>query len=237
MRGSSGLLVRSVVVGFVGIHLSLTSVTQADVVFHNGTVATSGDGSVNVDFFWINSPGGLLFGTAFHEVTAHSFLYEYDSGSEPPVFLAEFAISNETASPWNTFYVSLLQADFYGVNGGVPGGPLARTANPVVLGGSGADEVAFGVNTGSATLAGSSIFRDTVNSVLQISFLDAVDPGESFAIAFFVDVSSAGQGPQFLLSQSPVATAIPSPTSAALGLPALALCWLRRRRASESTPS
>src|SRR5687768_3351170 len=160
---------------------------RADIVSHNGTALTGGSGAANVDLFWVNTPGGLLIGTAWHEVTTHLLAYAYDDESEPPIFLAEFAISNETLTPWKRFQLLLVGADIYGSNGAVYGGQLARATDPVVFGGLGPEDVTLSVPTGTVVVSSSSIARDGNNAILDIHFSDYVDPGEAFGLAFHVN--------------------------------------------------
>lgn len=202
---------------------------RADLIAHNGTAATGGTGLVDVDLLAVDTPGAFIFGTAFHEVAMHSFLYSYDVGSEPPVIMLEFSIVNETSSTWSGFQILLTGADFYGLNGFTPGASPAKASNPVTFGGLGADEISFAPVAGFSFVLDSAIFRADGNALLAIRFLNPVAPGESFALGFQVDNFPGTQGTQFVLTQLPVA--IPEPAATVIGLQGVALLLLRRRRA------
>lgn len=195
---------------------------------HNGSVASGGSGAVNVDLFSVSAAGGLQLGLAFHESATHVLEGTYDAPAEPPILVAEFAINNETAQPWGAILVQLFGSDFFGVNGGAGGGPLAQDVDPVVPGGNGPTDIAFLVNAGSIALAGSAIGRDGENATLYIAFSDPVDPGESFGLAFFInDVGTPDTN--YVIAHTPLP--IPEPGSLALlAIGALTAASRRRRR-------
>mgnify|MGYP001085963471 CR=1 FL=1 len=199
---------------------------RADLIAHNGTAATGGLGLVNVDLLAVDPPGEFIFGTTFHEVAAHSFLYAYDIGSEPPVVMAEFAVQNNTGQAWHGFRMLLIGADLHGINGSAAGASPARSDNPVVFDGTGADEIAFRPVNGFSFVLDSSLTRANGNALLEIRFLDPVSPNESFQLAFQVDNFPSINSTQFVLMQRPV---IPEPGATVLALQGAALLLLRRR--------
>lgn len=207
--------------------LVCTGSSWAALNAHNGSVASGGSGAVNVDLFSVSAAGGLQLGLAFHQSATHVLEGTYDAPAEPPVFVAEFAINNETAQSWGAFVVQLFGSDFFGVNGVAAGGPLAQDIDPVVPGGNGPTEIAFLVNAGSIALAGSAIGRDGENALLYIAFADPVDPGESFGLAFFIsDVGTPDAN--YVIAHTPLV--IPEPGSLALLAIGAATAVARRRK-------
>ncbi len=221
-------ILRTVIAGIFA-HLLIAPAASALILHHNGSLGSAGDGSVNVGIVSDDTAGGLLLGTTFHEVAPHTMLYAFDE-CEPPVFVAEFAIVNQTPLAWNRMYITLHQGEFLGANGGNLGGPPARSAHPVVAGGIGAEDIAFIVNTGSVGVAGSQILRNGGDSMLVIDFSELVDPGDSFGIAYFANVPEPGQAPQLLMTHSPVA--IPEPAGWLLLAGAIPCLLARRPRAA-----
>lgn len=210
----------------MALALLLAPAARADIVFHNGTVASGGSGDVNVDLFYVNSPGALLVGKAFHENATHLMAYAYEPRVEPPLLFVEFAVNNETSTPWAGYVMYLAGADFFGANGGNPGGDPARAVNPVTLGGLGVDDILYDVPVGSVSVSSSAITRGAEDSILTISFGDLVDPGESFSLLFFIDdIGQIDEG--VVIGQAPVP--IPSPTSTTLALLGLGALVGRRR--------
>ncbi len=200
----------------------LTVAAQADVTFHNGFGAL-GDESVQVDFAFDSATPGVL-GTAinFRDNESHLFLYDYEPPAEPPVFLVEFAIVNDTASAWTDFHVDLVGGDIFSL-----AGDLAREINPAVEDGVGSGDVFVGDPNNHVSIDGSAIVRDGENASLWVVFDDLVAPSEAFQLSFFVqDVGATDTG--FAMQQTP--TPIPAPGAALLALMGAPLVAFAKRR-------
>ena len=190
---------------------------SAGPVFHNGSVTSGGTGEVAIDFFTDSPDGALFTATNFRENASLISTYEYQAPVEPPLLFFALAIRNSTAIAWQSFHVDLFGADFFGFNHGIPGGPLARTLDPVVFGGIGSQDILLAVpdNPGAISISSSGIQRDGENASLWIFFDDVVDPDESFQLAFWIDDVGLSET-NFTMHQAPIP--VPEPGSLLLGL-------------------
>lgn len=202
----------------------------ADVVFHNGSVASGGTNAVQIDFFTDSPDGALFAATNFRENATLIHQYAYQPPVEPPVLFFELAVRNSTDIAWKDFHVDLFGADFFGFNVGFPGGPLAREVDPVVREGIGPEDILFRdpANPNAIEVESSMIVRDGQDASLWMFFDDFVDPGEAFQLSFRVnDVGIAEL--DYTMHQAP--SVIPAPGAALLGMLGFTtMAWAKKRR-------
>lgn len=215
------------------------AVAQAGITSHNGSsVAPSnptGTDSVPVTFLGDAeaAPGFLVVAINFFDVVTHTFDYSFES-PEPPVLFVDFAVVNSTSQAWTSYGLSLSGVDFFGLVDPPPysRGDLAQAVNPIDTFIPDSDEIFMGIDSGTydITVAGSSITRIGNDATLTIDFDHAVDPGELFSLAFFIDdvgVTDTG----FTMNQTPNATRpIPAPGAAVLCLLGFGTLGSMRRR-------
>jgi len=170
---------------------------------------------------------------AFFDNGTHTFDYSFES-PEPPVLFVDFAVVNNTSEAWTSYGLSLSGVDFFGLLDPPPfsRGDLVRAVDPIDTFIPDSDEIFMGIDPGTSdiTVAGSSITRIGDDATLTINFDHAVDPGELFSLAFFIDdVGTVDTG--FTMSQTPNATVpIPAPGAAVLGLIGWSTLGSMRRR-------
>ena len=185
------------------VGLLLCSTARADVVVHNGSVASGGTGEVQIDFFSASVDGGLFAATNFRENVTHTFEYDYEPPIEPPVLFFQLAIRNSTDIAWKDYHIDLTGADFFGFSDFPDPAELVPEINPVVFEGTGNDEILFRTaGDNQVTVESSMIERDGENASLWIFFDDLVDPGEAFQLAFRID-DVGTPDPDFVMDHAP----------------------------------